>query len=593
MTDTRARLAQSQAAIARGELANARGMLSKLLAEPLVCSDAMHALAVVERRLRNLPESLRLFSLLIEAHPGDPVLRNNYANALRDDARYAEAAAQYRRAVDLKPDYADALVNLGLALRSMGEIGEALEALRLAVKIAPLSARAWHVLALAHRDNDDLDAAAAALDQSLELVPRNAAAMQVRARIEADRGRPALGHYLRAARQAPRDVDIAIGLAVSRFEEGDAAGALQDLERFVEMHPQAQKVHVALARLRWQMGDREDFARSFDVALERVPDPGELQVAHFGTLMRAGRYAAVLERLPAARARVDAPELFDRYEAVCASECAETERAERAFQRLRAWDDHGVQTAWIRHLLRTGHPAEAARFGEAQVASGEALHIWPYLHTCWRMVDDVRWKWLEQAADCVAVLDYPQFAAELQALARALRSLHSDRTHPFDQSLRHGTQSDGNLFTRNHPALVELRVRIEQGLRQFIDRLPPQDASHPFLRLRRENFRFLGAYSVLLRANGFHINHMHPDAWISCCFYVETPDCIGAERDHPAGWLMIGQPPHELGLSLPATSMIRPAPGRLALFPSFLWHGSAPFAAGERLTVVSDVVNAS
>jgi hypothetical protein len=36
--------------------------------------------------------------------------------------------------------------------------------------------------------------------------------------------------------------------------------------------------------------------------------------------------------------------------------------------------------------------------------------------------------------------------------------------------------------------------------------------------------------------------------------------------------------------------MIRPHVGRLALFPSTLFHGTRPFSAGERMTVAFDVV---
>ena len=45
----------------------------------------------------------------------------------------------------------------------------------------------------------------------------------------------------------------------------------------------------------------------------------------------------------------------------------------------------------------------------------------------------------------------------------------------------------------------------------------------------------------------------------------------------------------ELGLDLPPIRLIEPKPGRLVLFPSTMWHGTVPFAAGERLTVAFDV----
>jgi hypothetical protein len=35
--------------------------------------------------------------------------------------------------------------------------------------------------------------------------------------------------------------------------------------------------------------------------------------------------------------------------------------------------------------------------------------------------------------------------------------------------------------------------------------------------------------------------------------------------------------------------MVEPKPGRLALFPSTMWHGTRKFPAGERMTVAFDV----
>ena len=52
---------------------------------------------------------------------------------------------------------------------------------------------------------------------------------------------------------------------------------------------------------------------------------------------------------------------------------------------------------------------------------------------------------------------------------------------------------------------------------------------------------------------------------------------------------MLGEPQAELRLPLEPFRTIEPKPGRLALFPSTMWHGTYPFDAGERLTVAFDV----
>ena len=56
------------------------------------------------------------------------------------------------------------------------------------------------------------------------------------------------------------------------------------------------------------------------------------------------------------------------------------------------------------------------------------------------------------------------------------------------------------------------------------------------------------------------------------------------------GWLEIGRPPPELKVDLPPLRLEEPRPGKLVLFPSYVFHGTRPFGAGERLTVAFDVI---
>ena len=49
-----------------------------------------------------------------------PRRTNNLGNALRDQGKLEEAIASYRQALRLKPDYAEAYNNLGIALRIRG-----------------------------------------------------------------------------------------------------------------------------------------------------------------------------------------------------------------------------------------------------------------------------------------------------------------------------------------------------------------------------------------------------------------------------------------------------------------------------------------
>ena len=114
------------------------------------------------------------------------------------------------------------------------------------------------------------------------------------------------------------------------------------------------------------------------------------------------------------------------------------------------------------------------------------------------------------------------------------------------------------------------------------------DHGHPLLGLDRSRFRFTDSWSVRLVDGGYHVSHFHPQGSLSSAFYVSYPQ--DARQVGHAGWLTIGEPPECLNTGLTPLQMIEPKVGRLALFPSFMWHGTRPFPRGERMTLAFDTV---
>jgi len=108
----------------------------------------------------------------------------------------------------------------------------------------------------------------------------------------------------------------------------------------------------------------------------------------------------------------------------------------------------------------------------------------------------------------------------------------------------------------------------------------------------RGTFLFSGSWSVRLQPGGFHAVHTHPMGWLSSALYVSVPDA-GALGEPPAGNLQFGAPPPELKLPLSPYGDLVAQPGRLALFPSTMWHGTVPFNDGERLTIAFDIIPAT
>jgi hypothetical protein len=111
--------------------------------------------------------------------------------------------------------------------------------------------------------------------------------------------------------------------------------------------------------------------------------------------------------------------------------------------------------------------------------------------------------------------------------------------------------------------------------------------------LRRRNsgaWRFNGSWSVRLRTQGHHRNHVHPRGWVSSAFYIELPDCM-SDAASDEGVLTFGQPSIATTPALPSQYSVRPGIGMLVLFPSYFWHGTVPFSSNQaRLTVAFDAV---
>ena len=132
-------------------------------------------------------------------------------------------------------------------------------------------------------------------------------------------------------------------------------------------------------------------------------------------------------------------------------------------------------------------------------------------------------------------------------------------------------------------------MQDQDAVREYLSGLPPPDPKHPWLSLQREIKRFSGAWSVRLQDAGFHVAHIHNLGDVSSACYIALPDTLGADGSGNDGWLAVGEPPREFGLDWAPVRLIEPEVGKLALFPSWAWHGTRPFSAGERLTVAFDV----
>ncbi len=504
-------------------------------------------------------------------------------------AQAAARVAHFENAATLfASDIADS-TNFAMTANGEGRPDLSISVLTPLAQKAPASPRVWQMLALSYRDAQQMEAALAAILEAQKRAPDDALINLAVAQIHFETGRPASAHFKAAQRYAPDDLAITNNAAAALQAEGNAKAGFSVLEKALDRHPDWLDGHKALATMRATTGAKGgsgEFARSYAVACAAMPNHLPLRMAWFHALSAARLWADALRVVAEGEAIFGPQRAFDIARAYVASESGLEAYDAGLFDPLADFDDPGLHIARVRHALRGGAVDLAEAIAAQHIGRASASAFWPYLSTCWRLLGDDRAVWLDGDPAYISAIDLGLSTRELNALAACLRRAHSLVAPFHEQSVRGGTQTDGVLFSRHEPEIGMIKTRIDDAVRGYIAALPATVAGHPLLEPPRQDVRYAGSWSVRLANAGFHVVHSHTRGWISSAFYVSLPQEMGAA---PAGWLELGAPPPDLGLTLAPYHRIEPKVGRLALFPSTMWHGTVPFEAGERLTIAFDV----
>ncbi len=444
--------------------------------------------------------------------------------------------------------------------------------------------------ALSCRNAQDMESAWQAISEAAKHAPNDPQIAFAHAQFAFETWRTAAKLFRTAQRLDPGNLAITRNAALALAAEGQRETAKNLLERTLRGHPDWIDGHKTLTTLRITSGEPEQTDRSFAEACAALPTNMPLRMAWFHSASSARNWTA------ARRIVEDGEALFGEQRALSvakiyiASESGEAKDDETLFDPVADMQDPGLDLCRVRHALRAGKHEQAMAIALPYTNTPSASIFWPYLSLIWRILGDERAAWLDGDTHYIAQYDLDFTVEELNDLATFLRKLHMMQAPYPEQSVRGGTQTDRQLFFHHSPIIQSVRMRFLKAVRRYIDDLPAPEAGHPLLSPARTSLLFEGSWSVRLKAQGFHSCHTHSRGWISSAFYTALPSAteIGAP---PAGWINFGTPPPELGLALPAYGSIEPKPGRLVLFPSTMWHGTTPFADGERLSMAFDVKN--
>jgi predicted Zn-dependent protease len=461
------------------------------------------------------------------------------------------------------------------------------------------NAEVFDLLANVLRAQDRLEEALAAADQAVARDPRSVMAQHSRAFILGRLGRygEALPIYdqliARGVAQAPLWLNRGMAL-LGMARDADAESFFAD---GVSRWPQDQGLQNSLANVRWMRGAGASFGRDFEAAVQRQPDSLHLRIGCADLLRRAELRERSEEVLRQGLQLMPANGPLQGALGVLLDEMGRTEEGLPLLRAAVADAPHVpfVRGNLVSALLRLERSDEALRelapLRRAQPFNGDWI---AYEEMAFRQMGDPRsreicdYDLMVQPFDLEAPNGYANMTEFNAALKASLERLHVLETHPLDQSLRHGSQTTRSLLAVDDPVIKLYLQAIEAPIRAYIATM--QKPQHPWSGRKSERFKFAGCWSVKLKPNGYHVNHLHPAGWISSAYYVSLPEVTKAGESQE-GWIKFGEPrwpTPKCGVE----KVVQPKEGRLVLFPSYMWHGTIPFSEGERLTAPFDVVPA-
>lgn len=587
----------SRELLGQGDAEGAERVLAPVLGKLKNDAPALHLMGLIKKAQNQLEEAERHLRSAIAQSLSEGAYYNDLGVVLQARGSYAEATRVFRAAMALAPEVNVVRINLVRCLLAANELAEAEREARACVAAEP-NAETWTLLSAVQRTQERYEDALYASEQALRCGPRLRGLRYnyANALERVGRHKEALDIFEKLSKKDLDTPDLALSFIRSLYMEGHKKEAEEAAMLAVEQWPGSGPLHGALARIRWLRGEGEKCTAMMEDAWANRPSDIGLRLVSADALHRGGHREKALATLEQAlRLAPDAPALLSAY-GVVLDELDKPEQGLRALRRVvelapNSWTS---QRNLLSTLLRAGRPDEALKIArELRNRDPDEQYLIAIEATALRMQGDGAYAMLYDYDRFVRTYEIPTprgyFTTENfnASLGDVLRAQHRAFAHPLDQQLHNGSQTNRNLLQVNDPAIKAFINGVEAAVRDYVSRFKVEPA-HPFTRRVSERFRYNGLWSVRLTAGGFQPNHVHDRGWISSAYYVSL---LPAEklRDPRQGWLKLGEPNRPPAGCGPE-KWLEPKLGTLVLFPSYMWHGTAPSEGAERLSASFDVV---
>ena len=274
-----------------------------------------------------LQEALSQGEALAKQFPTEPITANLLGAVYVEIGRLEQAVASYTRALQIRPDFAEAHSNLGNVLKRLGKPEEAVASYRRALQIRPDYAEAHCNLGDVLNEMGRHEEAVASYRRALHVKPDFAVAHNNLGTVLNELGKPeeAITSLARALQIQPNFAEAHNNLGAALNELGKPDAAISSLTRALQIRPDYAEAHSNLGDALNNLGRSEHAMATYENALRINP-----------------AYATVHRSLSAIKNFTDGdPQIFQMRQLIDQNELSDGDRIHLNFALAKAHEDIG------------------------------------------------------------------------------------------------------------------------------------------------------------------------------------------------------------------------------------------------------------
>lgn len=456
--------------------------------------------------------------------PADPIQQVELGNMYLQLGNFSDAAAAYRRAIELDPTIAEAHFNLGNVLCELNESAAALDAYHQAIALRPDFFEAHFNLADTLSGNGRLEEAAESYQKAAEIRPLLSDVHNNLGTVLIELGDfdGAILSLQTAVSAAPQSGEAYANLGTALKHAGRMDGAVAALEQAATLLPGSADAPFNLGMALMQSGRHQEAEVAYRQAMSFAPDMPRLYPSLGSTLMALGRHEEALELCDAYLERIPAERSVLAFKAVLLEEMGRVD---------------------------------------------DAIFLADYDRLIHAVDIDVPDSYDSLAAFNAALLDHVLRHPSLVVAPTSHATVKGRHT--------------GNLLVDPKGPFADFETILWDAAREYRDH-NPVDGAHPYL-ADPPDLTGLVVWSVVMETRGHQVPHIHPSGWLSGVYYADLPEIVDQETTDHEGWIEFGEPPPDFPVTKTLhAKLFKPKLGRLFLFPSYCYHRTVPYSTDER-----------